>query len=696
MAVIRTVLSLYLAVDAIIMTDLFKTISPTGNPVVDGLIIGGAWNTATITYSFAAGDIDRNGRQDFDEGDWKDFYRQIVADVASFTGLTFREVGGTGMINFVLRAGGGGEAGVPGPGVTMVDSVVGIDPHVAAAAAAVRLGTFSETWFHELGHSLGLKHPHDVDGDMPRLPGVIDPGDKGTGNLNSHLYSVMGYTGSFWGEDNPFTPEIDPNTALGTQPGGTQPGSFGAIDIAALQAIYGARAFNTGDDVYTFGDDVDANRGYTAIWDTGGADEIRYTGTSRAKIDLRAATLRAEIGGGGQLSTAQTLTGGYTIANGVTIENATGGGNDDILVGNDAANLLRGGAGNDSLAGGEGDDTLAGGAGSDRLVGGSGTDMAVYEGGRAAYAVTRIADGSLQVADTRAGAPEGSDTLVGVESVRFADGTFALARIAVEAPVPSPGGGGGGSGGTPAGQDRTFRTDDAAQVTVALGGAGIDTVIYAGTGTLTLPAGIVAGVLEGTAASALVGNAAANLLTGNAGDNRIAAGAGADQIRAGAGADIVYGNQDGDLIYGNQGADVLFGGQDADTAFGGQGDDQVYGNLGSDVVYGNLGSDRLFGGQGDDVLYGGQGDDLLAGNLGSDTLIGGLGADRYVFGGDPGGRDLVVGFDRRAGDRLVLGGQTYAVSAARDGGALLTLSGGGIVELAGIRPDQVDAASFSA
>ena len=146
----------------------------------------------------------------------------------------------------------------------------------------------------------------------------------------------MGYTFPFWGEDNPFTPERDENTALSAQPG-----SFGAIDIAALQHLYGARAHNAGNDVYRFSDDVDANRGYTTIWDTGGSDTIVYEGSSAAKIDLRAATLKAEIGGGGWLSTSETLTGGVTIANGVSIEKAKGGAGDDILIGNDGANPTR-------------------------------------------------------------------------------------------------------------------------------------------------------------------------------------------------------------------------------------------------------------------------------------------------------------------------------------------------------------------
>jgi Ca2+-binding RTX toxin-like protein len=67
--------------------------------------------------------------------------------------------------------------------------------------------------------------------------------------------------------------------------------------------------------------------------------------------------------------------GGYTIANGVVIENASGGSGNDVLIGNASNNVLTGNAGNDTLMGRAGNDRLIAGAGDDRVLGGDGLDV---------------------------------------------------------------------------------------------------------------------------------------------------------------------------------------------------------------------------------------------------------------------------------------------------------------------------------
>ncbi|MGU3537396.1 Ig-like domain-containing protein [Methylobacterium sp. A54F] len=188
------------------------------------------------------------------------------------------------------------------------------------------------------------------------------------------------------------------------------------------------------------------------------------------------------------------------------------------------------------------------------------------------------------------------------------------------------------------------------------------------------------------------GDGAAQTIVGGLADDSLFGGAGNDVLQGGLGDDLLLGNQDADLLMGNRGRDALFGGQGDDTLFGGQDNDRLtgdigsdlqFGNLGNDTLFGNQGADTLFGGQGADTLYGGQGDDVLSGDLGDDVLSGDLGADRYVFGADS-GRDLILGFSQSQGDRIDLQGQTYRVETSASGNTLLTLSGGGTVELSGV------------
>ncbi len=104
----------------------------------------------------------------------------------------------------------------------------------------------------------------------------------------------------------------------------------------------------------------------------------------------------------------------------------TGGGGDDVIIGLGGDDLLDGGDDTDTLLGGDGNDTLTGGAGDDQLFGDAGTDTAVFSGNQADYLVTALGDDAYQVSDQRAGAPDGTDTLTGIENLAFADGTISL------------------------------------------------------------------------------------------------------------------------------------------------------------------------------------------------------------------------------------------------------------------------------
>jgi serralysin len=190
-----------------------------------------------------------------------------------------------------------------------------------------------------VGKALGLRQAH------AEFPGISGENDPGLFGLNQAPFTVMSGNWSFQNTGHP-------NGKWGSMK------SFGAFDIAALQAIYGANMSTaTGNNVYelpTYNDwdeewGVGRATGWTCIWDAGGNDTITARGAIwSVVIDLRAATLaNGDPNAGGFISKHINVAGGFTIAKGAVIENAIGGFGSDYLIGNSAANKLTGGGGKD-------------------------------------------------------------------------------------------------------------------------------------------------------------------------------------------------------------------------------------------------------------------------------------------------------------------------------------------------------------
>ena len=82
------------------------------------------------------------------------------------------------------------------------------------------------------------------------------------------------------------------------------------------------------------------------------------------------------------------------------------------------------------IVGNSANNVLSGGGGHDRIVGGAGSDTAAFSGSRSDYLVAYNAPAhAFTVTDLRAGAPEGVDTVSGVEFLRFGGTTIALGNV---------------------------------------------------------------------------------------------------------------------------------------------------------------------------------------------------------------------------------------------------------------------------
>ncbi len=458
------------------------------------------------------------------------------------------------------------------------------------------------TVLHEIGHALGLKHPHDNDPPFPVAPEAID----------SKQFTVMSYR-DYIGQplDSTQSSDFYPTTPM-------------IHDILAIQHLYGANSLTrSGDTNYSWspGEDI-----YETIWDGGGSDTIDWSNQSAAAlIDLNSGAW-SRLGPAhfnGQSPFSETL----TIAYGATIESAVGGAGDDTLIGNAAGNLLESGAGNDSLSGGAGVDTLAGGTGNDRYeVSGAG-DLLVENPSEGDDTV--FASGSFTLADELE-----SLVLTGSAAINATGNSGPNTLIGNAAGNALDGGAGADSMAGSAGND-TYFVDDPGDLILENPLSGTDRVMSPL--DWTLGANLEDLTLTGANPASGTGNNLRNAITGNGADNFLSGGGGADTLSGGAGADTLAGGTGDDWLEIDQSGDVP-------VENAGEGADRVLSpfsyTLGANLEHltltgsavsgtGNGANNSLVGNGADNVLSGLAGDDTLAGLGGADTLSGGAGNDFY-------------------------------------------------------------------
>ncbi len=369
----------------------------SGNVYIDGLLWGSHWNDPTLGTRLKVYIAGVNGNEVFDFGGTPVTANTDPQEVAVFQhamqlvehvcNVKFMIATRQSDADIIVGAasnsdvqGGLGVSIPPGEDIGPVinrqgAAIVNFDAYSSDDYSSLHQGGYDFiTVIHEFGHAVGLKHPHDSGGGKrPNFPGVTDPfGDYGDFNLNQGIYTVMTYNDGW--QTNPNGP-LDPAIT----PGYGYEGTPMALDIAALQFLYGANTnYRMGNDVYTLSSINVPGTFYSCIWDTGGMETIRNSSTKNSTIDLRAATLQHALDGGGYLSVVDGINGGFTIAQGVMIENATGGTGLDTIRGNWMANTLIGNAGNDWINGFGGADNIKGGKGADTLIGGGGADTFIY------------------------------------------------------------------------------------------------------------------------------------------------------------------------------------------------------------------------------------------------------------------------------------------------------------------------------
>ena len=652
------------------------------SPWVDSLVTNAGWasptgdTTTTITYTFASGAGGPVSGLTWDASS-RSAFEAAITQYEAIANIDFVYVADPNDANISWWLGSGADfyQGVlgwhylPALGVTKRSGAFNTDAIGWTSDGLVQGGYGYVTIIHEMGHGLGLVHPHDSDVPFPGVTSAFD--DYGTYDLNQGIWTTMSYN-SGW-------PSVI--APVGATTG--YEGSPMALDVAAIQDIYGANlTHKTGDDVYLLADVID--KAWMCVWDAGGTDVISGEGLSDdLLIDLRAATLIDSNAGGFVSCTVSydsllpTKVGGFTIANGVTIENAKGGDGNDGLIGNSFSNVLQGLGGNDVFLGSDGNDTLYGGAG---------TDTAKYSGNYASYSIVEY---SGYVTVTGAGFV---DRLEDIEYIAFDDLQY---QVGVTGNTP-PTGGVAINGAATQGATLTANTasladadglgplfyqwlrdgeviTDATEETYTLTQADVGAVISVTVSYTDLLGTDESVTSDATASIANVNDAPVGALVisfdGSSLSVDVNGVTDADGIVSGSFVWIRNGSE----IEGETGATLTLTGADfglpigvsyvfedgggatetvassetflvgtasGNTLNGSGGSDVIYGLGGADVLNGYSGGDRLYGGDDgdtlfgsnqDDALYGENGDDVLNGGNGADTLDGGVGADQASY-----------------------------------------------------------------
>ncbi len=284
-----------------------------------------------------------------------------------------------------------------------------------------------ETLLHEIGHSVGLKHPFDGD------PTLVT-------HLDNDNYTLMSYTSNqrydtslptldvdalrfLYGSDNGELSSWDVGKIVATNQlfldGSAQGERVQLMDTTAI--VHG----NGGNDTIIGGAELHGGAGNDFLAGSGSGVNYLYGGEGHDTLNYYGFTDFYNGGDGNDKISAKFISFGASIyldsnsTNYSDIEDIEGSAQNDYLWGNAMVNIITGGDGNDHLRGMKGDDYLNGG---------DGTDIAAYQANSKAISLSLFKSNDTEL-QHRVANGEGTDRLVNIETLNFYDRDLNLGSL---------------------------------------------------------------------------------------------------------------------------------------------------------------------------------------------------------------------------------------------------------------------------